>query len=777
MNFSNLSPYEFELLAKDVMSKRLKLPLRSFAAGKDGGIDVSDAGVEGKVLIQVKHYHKSPQSVLIRDLKKEVPKVKKCNPKNYYIFTSCALNPQGVMEIYELFKPYMSSSANIIAASEIEDFLNNDNNQEVLRKHFKLWLTSTNILDISLHNDVWFDSQDLLQKIQDNQGLYVETQFSRHVYDLLLKERVLMILGAPGIGKTTTSEMLVAKFAMQGYLVRYVSNAANLNEIKKTLTDPDAKEIILLDDCLGQCYFKMKEGQDKELTSLIHAVRKWPNKVLLLNSRITIYNEAKQQEMELVRSIENGKIGVETLEFKGLSLFEKAQILHNHLFLQNLPERYQQVVCENENYLKIIKHRNFTPRIIEFITRRAAVMQIPYTEYMGYVKEQLENPEKIWQNEFEQRLEKPDRILLTTLYSMTEGMVEERLLKECFNSRIEKSDVDTSVNQYENTMKRLLESFVSRIDKNGEVFISVANPSVNDFLGHYLRQNSLETKEIRATVQCVAQLFRVYHAERVWPWRNNDPEIKKTVEDAEILRYSYLSEENKSQIITAMVVAFKIKKPEYTSYVQRFCESPVSAVMCDFIFDAETTIVGLLTKDMISYYKIAPIVQKRENLESIVGEISLENMVTVLNNIEYLFCSPEEKERFLDAATHLLEDEIDEFMLMPADEILSDGNYIDSIRLGLSNEDEDDPEAITTVVEEAISQYMLDKQQQILDKLHDDLYIHLIENSTDCLARCDYQDDAREMVREYFNDSNDTFDAELHPENEEMTEIRHMFGD
>lgn len=42
-NYANLSDYEFELLCRDIMEKKLGRSLRCFAPGKDGGVDIMEA--------------------------------------------------------------------------------------------------------------------------------------------------------------------------------------------------------------------------------------------------------------------------------------------------------------------------------------------------------------------------------------------------------------------------------------------------------------------------------------------------------------------------------------------------------------------------------------------------------------------------------------------------------------------------------------------------------------------------------------------------------------
>ena len=51
-NYKNLCDYEFEILCKDIMQKKLGVPFQIFARGRDGGIDITDDTVSKNVVIQ-----------------------------------------------------------------------------------------------------------------------------------------------------------------------------------------------------------------------------------------------------------------------------------------------------------------------------------------------------------------------------------------------------------------------------------------------------------------------------------------------------------------------------------------------------------------------------------------------------------------------------------------------------------------------------------------------------------------------------------------------------
>ena len=178
LNYSNLNDVEFEYLCKDIMSRMLNVKLERFGSGRDDGIDLTDNSYRKSIIVQVKHYTKTDVRGLINALKKEIPKIKSNNPDQYYICCSKELTPDNndnKCEIFALFSDFMESTANIISLVEINDFLDLPENADILKKHFKLWIESTNILTNALTNDVFIDSEGLLSDIEDDVRMFVET--------------------------------------------------------------------------------------------------------------------------------------------------------------------------------------------------------------------------------------------------------------------------------------------------------------------------------------------------------------------------------------------------------------------------------------------------------------------------------------------------------------------------------------------------------------------------------------------------------------------------
>ncbi|MBQ7925452.1 MAG: restriction endonuclease [Lachnospiraceae bacterium] len=633
-NFANLNDVEFEYLCKDVMSKRLGVQLERFGAGKDGGIDLTDNVARREIVVQVKHYIKTDIQGLLTSLKKEIPKVEKSNPQKYYICCSKELTPQNKLDIYELFFDYMESTANIITTIEISDFLEKPENADILRKHFKLWIESTNILMDIFTNDICIDSVALMYGVEDLVKMFVKTTAYNYAISCLEKNNVLIIVGNPGVGKTITSKMLMLYYAAQGYRIRYTTDGSDLASLKKALSQsPNTKEIILLDDCFGQAYFSIKDTQENELLALIRHVKLNTNKVLIMNSRVTIFQEAKERTPNLVKSMESKEYKVFVLDMTNISIIDKAKILYNHLFFSDVPDLFRHNIREKKNYLKIIKHSNYNPRIIEFVTSLRQIQLVEPKCYSEFVMQCLQDPEQIWKNEYERRLAQTDRILLTTLYSLTNTSISMLLVKKCYDYRIYREQgIDSSINHYEQSINRLQDAMIKIVDVDGEKMLSVANPSVNDFLSAHLGRNENEKKAIIESSITVFQLKRLLTNEQY------ETKVKTILKDKSILTYLFESDRQKKDFIIYHCVKNQIYDNEYKPF---FCDFLLDIHDLDICEDSKIPLKNvfgeILENRVCSFYNLDNIICNMTNLMNIMKKLNLEEAVEFIGQINYLF--------------------------------------------------------------------------------------------------------------------------------------------
>jgi Restriction endonuclease len=147
-NFELLSPYDFELLAPDLLQAEFRLRPESFAKGRDGGIDFRFQSADRSVVVQCKHYGNfdSLCSVLKRE---EVSKLGRLKPARYILVVTTPLTPHRKGLLLELLSPHVLTESDILGKEDLENLLGL--HPSVERKHIKLWLTSTSVLEEVLH--------------------------------------------------------------------------------------------------------------------------------------------------------------------------------------------------------------------------------------------------------------------------------------------------------------------------------------------------------------------------------------------------------------------------------------------------------------------------------------------------------------------------------------------------------------------------------------------------------------------------------------------------
>lgn len=609
-NLANLNDYEFEILCKDIMEKKLRITLHRFSKGRDGGIDLCDSNKTMKYMIQVKHYMNSRFTNLIFSLRNEIAKVEKQNPSVYYICCSIELTKQQRTEIISLFPKYMNDISYVMDKVEIDDFLSNDENREIVEKNYKLWLCSSNILSIIQNQNVFIDCNEIMYEIEKYTKLFVTTNAYYQCRNKLLEKNVLIITGSPGVGKSTISKMLLLFFASESFVVRYVSDN-NIKDLKNVLSqDLSKKEIILLDDFLGQHYLDLSDKQPNELKSLISLVDRNPNKKMIMNSRITIINEAVHSSIVFSELISNHVKDNYIIDLDKMSALEKAAILYNHIYFNELPIEYFTALCIKNNYKEIIKHRNYNPRIIEHVTKPINYSEVPPQDYLKYVISKLDNPNCVWDDEFRNRLDDIDRVFMNTLYSLTNTRVEMRTLMNAFNFRSLKMNHQTTLNAFLEVLKRLTGSLVKIIVEKDVQYISVSNPSINDFLSENIKDNINEQ---------IAIIKYAKYIEQILKFKKNKKEVTEIIMTNKIMELDSISKTISFHILDLIkfyqLMDENIKKIIYSAF---------ESVCSKLYFGFEDLIVEFIVKGFVHFYCLEILIF--DNLEYLSSHFSYDNL-------------------------------------------------------------------------------------------------------------------------------------------------------
>lgn len=634
LNYANLNDIEFESLCKDIMEKKLGIPLRRFAPGKDGGVDLTDDVNLKSTVVQVKHYRNSTTTQLVTSLKSELKKVTTLSPQKYYICCSRELTAENINDLYLHFQKYMDSSDQIVTILEIDDFLKKEENRDVLKKHFKLWLDDTGILQELENDNIFVDCEAFLDDVDELHKLFVRTSAFDRALNALKNDQTLCIVGDPGVGKSITSKMLALYYASQGYRVRYTSNVTDLGCLKASLrSDDNAKEVILLDDCFGQAYFEMKSTQSTELISLIKYVKKRPNKILILNSRITIFQEARQRQRDLVHCLERKDFKVHVLDINKLTGEEKAQILYNHLSFSSIPNDYFEEIKADYRYRRIINHRNFNPRIIEFVCKPKRYKATPANKFYSFFLKHLDNPKEMWKDEYEDRLKLEDRILLQTIYSLTATTVNIEIARLCFERRIaEIPNIDKTVDQFNRSLQRLNEGFIRILDNRGRRELSMQNPSVNDFLDGRLLRNNAEREELLSSICMVNQL-------RILPEDKRIPYVVNLLQTDRIDQMIFPDPQDRTAVIGHCILASGLCIDKYRDeFLDYLMHRRYSSFLINFSLPRGLNFRGrILDAEIWSYYNLKTYFEESDHLYNYLSFWDLDDGVDFIQSIDEYF--------------------------------------------------------------------------------------------------------------------------------------------
>jgi len=477
-DFSTLNDKEFEALCIDLLSAKLDKQFTRFKAGRDGGIDgryfLSNGSIE---IIQCKHYLKSGFDALYNILKKEEQtKVKSLAPQKYYLVTSLPLNPANKTKIRALFTPYMPDDDYVIGQEHLNILLGKHPDLE--KKYFKLWLSSVNVLNTILNNAIVGRSDYFINKIKAKSNLYVFSDIVTKAAKILKEKSTVIIEGEPGIGKSTLAEMLILIGIKNNYKVYKIETSINEAEGVFSQSDEE-KQLFYFDDFLGSNYLTAIENhKDSHIVSFIERISKSKNKKFILTSRTNIIQRAKS----LSDTFNNAKTKQNEyiLSVKELSEMNKAEILYNHIWHSKLPVNYIDQLYEDKRYLKIIKHKNFNPRIIEFITDIDRLSGISASQYWVDIEEKLNNPAEIWANTFDNQSNDYVRGLVL-LVVFSDGKITEQKLIEAYNN-ISKTEIQNT--DFDSSVKIAVNYYINRSIESStkETGYSLFNPSITDFI-------------------------------------------------------------------------------------------------------------------------------------------------------------------------------------------------------------------------------------------------------------------------------------------------------
>jgi len=288
-DFSKLNSREFEILGASIVEKVYGKRVEIFKAGKDGGVDGRFWLGNKEGVIQCKRYIETNYKGLLQGLKKnEVQKVKNLvpPPSKYIFVTTQKLSRANKKEIKLLFEPHIKRENDIFGKEDLDDFLEKKENQDIVEKNYKLWITSAPVLDIILNNAIKGRSKSTIKDIEEHSYKYAITENHNKGLEILKDHNVVIITGEPGIGKTTLADNLALIYVAKGY--EFCDIEENISEAENLFRDDEKKPILFYyDDFLGSNFYDaVSNKRDSHIVKFINRVQKDKSKKFILTSRM-----------------------------------------------------------------------------------------------------------------------------------------------------------------------------------------------------------------------------------------------------------------------------------------------------------------------------------------------------------------------------------------------------------------------------------------------------------------------------------------------------------
>ena len=147
---------------------------------------------------------------------------------------------------------------------------------------------------------------------------------------------------------------------------------------------------------------KLRKNEDQRLVEFMTDVAENPRWRLILTTREYILNRAKLR----YETLSNAGLDLETcvVDLSDYTTEARAAILYNHVYFSDIAVEFKRALLESRAYRKIAFHTNYSPRIVEHMTRAQNMTRIAPENYVDEFEASLDNPIRIWRHAFEEQI-------------------------------------------------------------------------------------------------------------------------------------------------------------------------------------------------------------------------------------------------------------------------------------------------------------------------------------------------------------------------------------
>lgn len=482
-DFNIFSWEEFEEFTKDLLTAEMGVTFESFANGPDGGVDLRHSLNKDTrdIIVQCKRYNNS--SSLMTSLKKEREKIDKMipRPKRYILSLSLDLKEEKINEIVTLFAPYLKTSSDILGPKQLNSILSR--HEDIERRHYKLWLSSSNVLKTILASRVRNYTSLIKEDITDALKLYSPTPSFGEAMNALKDNGFIIIAGEPGVGKTTLANVMSYYLLGDGDFKELIALPQDIHEAVEMMSkNPKKKQLFLFDDFLGSNYLdqKLSRHEDTVFRTLInHIQRLKKSKALIMTTREYILNQA-QQSVDIFKDTDfiNAKYVINLSEY---DITTKAKILYNHIAASDIPEAHLRYFIEKKVYRTITKHGNYSPRLVKSINKQRLWKNRTPEAFCDKMIDLFDHPWSLYEDVFENKIGQTERNVLLVMMSIGRNIQLNHLHRAVvsFDENCNEIDLKKAVDVLDGTFLRTSNT------KSNNIIVDFLNPTINDFLAHY----------------------------------------------------------------------------------------------------------------------------------------------------------------------------------------------------------------------------------------------------------------------------------------------------
>jgi hypothetical protein len=187
----------------------------------------------------------------------------------------------------------------------------------------------------------------------------------------------------------------------------------------------------------------------------------------------------------------------------------KACILYNHLLIAGTPPAYIAALINSGELKKIVDHKNYNPRVIEWMTDASHIRDIDPLSYPTAFMAALANPSALWDIAFRTHISRACQHLLFALFFSSQygAPIEDlRATYDKLHPRLCASFGDAwSSKDFEEALKILENGFIAIANQT----VNFINPSLRDYLSGYLQDISL-------LLECAKSAQQTDWARSVW---------------------------------------------------------------------------------------------------------------------------------------------------------------------------------------------------------------------------------------------------------------------